>query len=203
LVVVAESFLAHGAESLTGGDRQQIVVHVDAETLIERAAGRCGLGEGPAVDAEPARRLACDASLVMIIEDEHGEPLDVGRKTRTIPPALRRALASRDKGCRFPGCTHERYVDRHHVEHWADGGETKLSNLVSLCRFHHRAVHEGGVHIERCDDGAWRFVMKHGEAVSSCAPNHTRPMYTPSDIAKGNDEHGIRITPNTGSTKWT
>ena len=87
--------------------------------------------------------MTCDSSMVTIVEDERGEPLDVGRKTRAIPPALRRALASRDKGCRFPGCTHTRYVDGHHVKHWADGGETRLSNLVTLCRFHHRAVHEG------------------------------------------------------------
>jgi hypothetical protein len=129
-------------------------VHVDAQTLIERTAGRCEVDEGPSVAAETLRRLACDASLVTIIEDPRGEPLDVGRKTRAIPPALRRALASRDKGCRFPGCMHVRYVDGHHVRHWVDGGETKLSNLVSLCRFHHRAVHEGRLVVQRRDDGA-------------------------------------------------
>ena len=215
LVVVAESFLAHGAESLKGGDRQQIVVHVDAETLIERTAGRCELEEGPAVAAETARRLACDASLATIIEDEHGEPLVVGRKTRTIPPALRRALASRDKGCRFPGCTHERYVDRHHVKHWADGGETKLSNLVSLCRFHHRAVHEGQLVVERLDDGAWRFSKPNGESLVDVLPQHTHPLVdTPSQrpypsvdtvwhrLVAGNRERGLEITPNTAATRW-
>ena len=138
LGVVAESFLAHGAAALTGGERQQIVVHVDAETLRDHEPGRCELDDGPAIAGETARRLACDASIVRIISDARGEPLDVGRRTRTIPPALRRALDARDKGCRYPGCTHRRYVDGHHVRHWADGGETKLSNLVSLCRFHHR-----------------------------------------------------------------
>jgi hypothetical protein len=103
----------------------------------------------------------------------------------------------------FPGCAHKRYVDGHHIEHWADGGETKLTNLVSLCRFHHRAVHEGGVRVERCDDGAWRFVMKNGESVSSCAPGHTRPMWNISDIAKSNAERGIHITAKTGACKWT
>ena len=105
-------------------------------------------------------RLACDASVVQIREDEHGEPLDVGHKTRSIPPALRRALKSRDKGCVFPGCGHIRYVDGHHIHHWADGGATKLSNLVSLCRLHHRAVHEGGLRVQRLDDGAWRFINR-------------------------------------------
>ena len=226
LVVVAESFLAHGAESLKGGDRQQIVVHVDAETLIERTAGRCELEEGPSLASETARRLACDASLVTIIEDEHGEPLDVGRKTRTIPPALRRALASRDKGCRFPGCTHERYVDRHHVKHWADGGETKLSNLVSLCRFHHRAVHEGQLVVERLDDGAWRFSKPSGESLVDVLPQHTRPLvdmpsqhphplvdmpsqhrYPQADtvwhrLVAENRKRGLAITPDTAATRW-
>lgn len=80
--------------------------------------------------------LTCDSSLVRITETETGEPLDVGRKTRSIPPAIRRALNVRDSGCCFPGCAHKRYVDAHHVDHWADGGETKLSNLVTLCRPH-------------------------------------------------------------------
>jgi hypothetical protein len=113
LGMLAESFLKHGPEALSGGERHQIVVHVDAEALHARSAGRCELDDGPAIPVETARRLSCDASIVEIVEDEHGEPLDVGRKTRSIPPALRRALKSRDQGCVFPGCTHRRYVDGH------------------------------------------------------------------------------------------
>ncbi len=126
--------------------------------------------------AETARRLACDASVVALIESDDGEPLNVGRKTRTISAALRRVLNARDKGCRFPGCSNTRYLDGHHVEHWANGGETKPSNLVSLCRFHHHAVHEGGIRIEKLDDGALRFVMPNGKDVDSIAPGHTQPL---------------------------
>ena len=174
--MIAESFLAHGAEALNGGERQEIVLHVSAETLTSRSGDRCEIEDGPAIPVETARRLACDASLVAILEDGRGEPLDVGRKTRTIPPALRRALASRDRGCVFPGCTHKRYVDGHHLQHWADGGTTKLANLVTLCRFHHRAVHEGGMRVERLHDGAWRFTRPDGEALESVAHGHTRPL---------------------------
>ena len=142
---LAESFLKHGPAALNGGERHQIVVHVDAETLREGVAGRCELEDGPSLAAETARRLACDASIVSVVENEQGEPLNVGRKTRTIPPAIRRALNARDRGCRFPGCSNTRYVDAHHVHHWAQGGETKLSNLALLCRFHHRQVHEDGL----------------------------------------------------------
>jgi hypothetical protein len=190
LAVLAESFLATGPQELAGGDRQQIVVHVDAGTLRHSHAGRCELEHGPAIAAETARRLSCDASLISIVEGERGEPLNVGRKTRIIPPAIRRALSCRDKGCRFPGCSFKRYVDGHHVKHWAHGGETKLSNLMTLCRFHHRLVHEGRVVIQALDDGAFRFVKPDGQAFDSPAPRSTE-WAAP-----------VRITPSTAVTRW-
>ena len=167
MAVIFESFLAHGAEAMSGGERHQVVVHVSAETLQAGGGHHCEIEDGPAVAAETARRLACDASLVAIVEDEKGEPLNVGRKTRSIPPALQRALNARDKGCRFPGCTHKKYTDAHHIQHWAHGGETKMSNLVTLCRFHHRKVHEGQVVVQVLDDGAIRFVQPNGECFES------------------------------------
>ena len=124
LGLIAESFLAHGAEALNGGERHQIVVHVEHSALRRREPGRCELEHGPALPVESARRLACDASVVTVVED----------------------------------------------------GETKLSNLVSLCRFHHRQVHEGRIAVQRLDDGAWRFVKPDGEACVSSAPGHTWPL---------------------------
>ena len=90
------------------------------------------------------------------MEDEKGEPLSIGRKSRVIPPAMRRALKARDKNCRFPGCTHRYRIDGHHIKHWADGGETSLDNLVQLCRFHHTLVHDGGF---GCDKNAQGDVV--------------------------------------------
>ena len=199
LAMLAESFLATGPRDLSGGDRQQIVVHVDAGTFRDRCAGRCELEQGPSIAAETARRLACDCGVVRILENEKGEPLDVGRRTRTIPPAIRRALNSRDKGCRFPGCSFKRYVDGHHVRHWADGGETKLSNLVTLCRFHHRLVHEGQVVVQTLDDGAFRFIRPNGEAYDS-------PIAPTSDsgaIVVTHESEGLHITQMTAVTRWT
>lgn len=105
------------------------------------------LEDGTRVSAETSRRLSCDAGIVKVVREAEGDVLDVGRRTRTVPPALRRALEVRDRGCRFPGCG-LRFTDAHHVEHWADGGETKLENLILLCRFHHRLVHEEGWRVE-------------------------------------------------------
>ena len=199
---IAESFLQHGAEALSGGDRQQIVVHVDAETLREGCAGRCELEDGPSLPVETVRRLACDASIVSVLEDAQGEPLNVGRKTRSLPPALRRALNVRDRGCRFPGCSNTRYVDAHHIHHWAKGGETKLSNLVQLCRFHHRQVHEGRVVVQVLDDGALRFVGPNGESFDSVAPDHTRPLSDWRQLPEHHEQQSIRINKNTAVTRW-
>jgi hypothetical protein len=175
LARVAESFLAHDVLESPGADRQQIVVHVAAETLRRGVAGCCEIEHGPAIPAATARRFSCDASVVSLVEDENGEPLDVGRKTRIISAPLRRLLTARDKGCRFPGCCNARYIDMHLIEHWANGGETRPSNLVSLCRFHHRAVHEGGFDVEILDDGALRFVRPDGRAVDHVLPGCEQP----------------------------
>lgn len=172
LALVAESFLAHGLMSARGTDTHQIVVHVAEETLRDRKAGCCEIEHGPAIAAETARRFSCDASVVKLVENADGEPLNVGRKTRTISTPLRRLLTARDKGCRFPGCANSRWIDAHHIKHWINGGETKPSNLVSLCHFHHRAVHEGGFTIVRLDDGALRFVSPDGEVIN---PGCTQP----------------------------
>jgi hypothetical protein len=146
-----------------GGDRYQVVLHVESDGL--RAVGETGQAvledSGAYVPAETSRRLACDASLVVIRHAPDGSVLDVGRKTRTIPPAIRRALAARDQRCRFPGCT-SRHCDAHHLRHWADGGGTSLDNLVLLCRRHHRAVHEESFTVTRHADGELAFWRPDG-----------------------------------------
>jgi 5-methylcytosine-specific restriction endonuclease McrA len=138
LVAVAEAALAEPDGCRPGGERYQVVVHADEGVLADDREGGCELEDGSALSPETARRLACDASLVRN-----------GRKTRTIAPALRRALRARDRGCRFPGCENRRFLDAHHVHHWARGGATTLANLVLLCRRHHRLVHEGGWQVDR------------------------------------------------------
>lgn len=157
LLAAAETVIVEGLSAAGGGDRHQVVVHVDADLIASKqTAGAAQLDGGSAVSPEAARRLACDASIVTLIE-KAGEPVSVGRKTRSVPPSLARALRSRDGGCRFPGCGRTRFVDAHHVRHWAHGGATSLENLVQLCRHHHRLVHEGGFSVEVARGG---FVFR-------------------------------------------
>ncbi|HVT58277.1 MAG TPA: DUF222 domain-containing protein, partial [Thermoanaerobaculia bacterium] len=123
--------------------------------------GSAALADGCHVSAETSRRLACDAALVVMRHAASGRVLDVGRRTRVISPGLRRALEHRDGGCRFPGCG-LKLCDAHHVEHWADGGETRLANTLLLCRRHHRAVHEEGFSVELAPDGEVHFYRPDG-----------------------------------------
>ncbi len=146
LVAMADTSLAGETEGRSGGERYQVVVHFDA------GSGASVLDDGPALADETARRLACDASLVEIVERD-GEPLSVGRKTRTIPPAIRRALHARDRRCCFPGCENRRFLHAHHIRHWAAGGETSLDNLILLCGRHHGFIHEGRYSVELSDGG--------------------------------------------------
>jgi hypothetical protein len=117
--------------SLPMSERYTVLVHVEAD-------GSAHLEDGTRVSAETARRIACDASVVHV-----GKTKEIEGKRRSVPPRLARALQIRDRGCRFPGCG-SRFIQAHHIDHWADGGPTRLSNLVSLCPQHHRLLHEGG-----------------------------------------------------------
>ena len=165
LVGVARAALAAGADERPGGDPCELVVHLDAETLAaDQLQDRSELEHGPALAPETVRRLGCDAAVVRIIERD-GQPLSIGRRTRTIPPALRRALRSRDHGCRFPGCTHRRLLHAHHIHHWARGGPTTLGNLIQLCSYHHRLVHEIGFQIERAGPQQVRFRRPDGRPI--------------------------------------
>src|SRR5690606_9458124 len=166
LVALAKAYLGgnrEGAgEAATGtADHYQVVVHVD-ESALRGGAGHAGL------PIESLKRIGCDASRLFLVEDEHGDPLSVGRKTRVVPQAIKRALWARDGGCRFPGCGRKRFVDAHHIEHWSTGGETSLANLMLLCSKHHTLVHEGGFRIEKDYRDRWFFRRPDGRAVPAC-----------------------------------
>ena len=199
LAWMAERVFESGDVPALAPDRHEIVVHVEADVLSNGGAGRCEIEHRTAIAAETARRLCCDAGIVPVVDGPNGEPLSVGRRTRSIPPAVRRALANRDGGCRFPGCPSTQRLHGHHVRHWADGGETSLDNLVLLCPTHHRLVHEGGFDVQRLDDGAFRFTNPYGVAVRPPRRQETSSLDT---IVLRNESLGLAIDCETATAHW-
>ena len=128
------------------GGRPHVTLIVTAETLAgSGGATAAELDRAGVVPDQTALRISCDAALSVVTVDGQGRMQEAGRASRTVPPSLRRALAARDRGCRFPGCDRPvGWTDGHHLQHWARGGATRADNLVLLCRRHHRIVHEGG-----------------------------------------------------------
>jgi Domain of unknown function (DUF222)/HNH endonuclease len=160
LAELCRAGLAGGAIPELGRERPHLTVVVPAATLDRRPGARAAdAGWGAVLTGEAARRIACDSSVTRVVTTGDSQPLDVGRRTRVIPPAIRTALAVRDRGCVHPDCDRPpQWTDAHHAVHWAEGGPTSLDNLVLLCRRHHRAVHEGRQHLERGPAGAWQLA---------------------------------------------
>ena len=213
---VAESFLRHPSESIDStSDSYQIVVHVDQAVLSDVGARahdgephRCELEDGPALALDTVRRLACDCALVTLMEG-----LTASRSASAARPAASRCrlyerLKARDGGCRFPGCDRTRYTHAHHVVHWADGGETNLSNLMTLCTFHHRLIHEGGFGLTATDDGVFVFTRPDGRRIGECGAHvasfrgNSAPI-TADSLETLNRERGLAIDARTSRCRWT
>jgi hypothetical protein len=192
LGLLAESALHHELDPGAPGERYQ----VDPE-----APGQSELEEVGHVPAGTSRRLACDASRVVMRHDEQGRPVELGARTRTISPALRRALCHRDRSCRFPGCA-VRVGQGHHVQHWAQGGPTTLSNLVLLCRRHHRAVHEDGYRVVRAPDGTLRFTRPDGRPLPDVPPAPAVPADPIGALERRHAAAGLRLHARTACPSW-
>lgn len=198
---IAEAFLAGGCGAGQGGDLHMVHLHTSSEVLRIDGAGAGSECEGCGdVSAETSRRLACDASVVRWTQSGAGETLSVGRRTRSVPPSIGRALRRRDGGCRFPGCSCCRFVDAHHIVHWADGGETALSNLVLLCRRHHRLVHEGGFGVRTGPGGELQFSYPTGAPLPAAADGRFRGNV--ERLRSGNRGRGLEIGPATLPSLW-
>jgi hypothetical protein len=202
LALVAETALQRGLDPGSGSERYQVVVHVDAAVLADPGQpGQSVLEDGVHVSAETSRRLACDATRVVLRHAGDGQVLDVGRRTRTIPPALRRALQARDRGCRFPGCV-VRHAQGHHLHHWANGGPARLDNLALVCRFHHRAVHEEGYRVERDAEGTLHFSTPNGWPIPEVPPPPPVPPDPMQALVATNRANGLAIDARTGCPHW-
>jgi hypothetical protein len=199
---MAETALHREIDPGTPGERYQVVVHVDAAVLADAdAPGQSVLEGGTRVSAETSERLACDASRVVMRHDADGQITEVGARTRTISPALRRALQHRDRGCRFPGCGRP-FGQGHHIRHWAHGGPTTLPNLTMLCRRHHRAVHEEGFQVERQPDGELCFRRPDGRLIAESPALSTVPADPVGMLRVLNDAAGIHTDAQTSKPGW-
>jgi hypothetical protein len=183
---------ASGSGARPGGT--ELVLHVDADTLsADGEPGMSELVDGTRVSAETARRLACDAGVVTVTHAPDGSILDVGRKSRSVTAAIRRALDARDGHCRFPGCA-SRHTQPHHLHHWIDGGKTALKNTLLLCRFHHRLVHEGGWTVrwwnERGERSEIAFTDLRGQT------HVGGPPPKPPELEEGKDATGAVVAAN-------
>ena len=155
-VLLAERSIAFNGEHSTPADRYQVVLNIDIDSLAQNTnqsdsgkPSRNPVIEGVGrVPISSARQIACDCSVIKLLT-EQGEPLSVGRKRRLWTPSMRRAILTRDRHCQFTGCTSHRFLQIHHIKHWADGGETSVDNGVCLCQFHHQLVHSGDFDIKR------------------------------------------------------
>jgi hypothetical protein len=202
LELLAETALRHELDPGAPGERFQVVVHVDADVLADvDGPGQSAFEDGARVPAGTSQRLACDASRVVMRHDADGRTTEIGARTRTIPPALRRALHYRDGGCRFPGCG-VRFGQGHHIEHWAHGGPTTLSNLVLLCRRHHRAVHEEGFQVDQQPDGELRFRRPDGRSIPDGPPAPAALADPVKDFRALHEAQGLRVDSQTTTPGW-
>jgi hypothetical protein len=171
LYEITRHYLDSSDRPTVAGERPNVTLTMDAHSLRDGTGKTCELDHVSPVDAQTARRIACDASITPVVMAGPSDPLDVGRRTPVIPPAIRRALILRDRHCRFPECRRpHRWCDGHHAVHWADGGPTALANLLLLCRRHHRLLHQPGGFTLTLEDGRPVFRRPDGSVLEERAP---------------------------------
>jgi len=200
------SFVDGSPEAPTMEQQQADALALVAEAVLHHginpgAPGESVLEGGTRVPAETSQRLACDASRVVMRHDADGRITEIGARTRTIPPTLRRALQHRDKGCRFPGCGRP-FGEGHHIQYWANGGPTTLSNLALLCRRHHRAMHEEGYQVERQPDGELGFRRPDGRLLSHVSTPAAVPADPTETMRAQNADRGVQIDARTSTPGW-
>jgi hypothetical protein len=201
MVALAESYLAGNVGTGNGGERFQVMVHFDQDPLAPDGILAGTLDDGTRVSAEAIRRVACDCGIVAVGNDKIGTTMTIDRRIRSIPPVIRRALHLRDRGCSFPGCTHNRFLHGHHIQHWLHGGETSVGNIALLCTHHHRLVHEGGWSVERMSDGELCFRAADGRELPA-VPAREASEEAIEFLHEWAEDRGLDLGADTNTPLW-
>jgi len=201
VVALAESYLAGHVASGNGAERFQVMLHLDQDPLAPDGVLGGTLDDGTRVSPETLRRVACDCRLLAQGGRGDGTAMSIGRQSRSIPAAIRRALQLRDRGCSFPGCTHDRFLHGHHIQHWLHGGETSVDNLCLVCTFHHHLLHEGGWTVSRTADGDLCFRAPDGKALPA-VPARESPEDALTFLHEWADDRGLDLGADTNTPLW-
>ncbi len=200
LAMIIETFMASEPATRSNSDRWMVGVNVDAEVLIDDDPdGMCELVDGPALPVETVRRLFCDASTVALIRRHNGEELTISPRSQTLPRAARRAARFRDRGCRFPGCGERTFTQVHHIHHQSRGGGHEHVNVLELCWFHHRLVHEGGWTVRFLEHDEVIAITPTGNVISN---RIDPPATVTTSISEGTAAAGVTIEPQTITPHW-
>jgi hypothetical protein len=200
LAMIVETFMAHQPATRSNSDRWMVGVSIDADVLVDDDPnGICELDDGPALPIETVRRLFCDASTVAIIRRANGAPLAVSPRSQTLPRAARRAVKSRDRGCRFPGCGERTFTQIHHIHHQSRGGSHHVVNIIELCWFHHRLVHEGGWTLRFLEHDEVIAITPNGNVISN---RIEPPAGIDTSIEERNAMAGLAVGPRAISPNW-
>lgn len=200
LVRMAESALAETDPPVWSREQRHVLIHVDSSVLAG-GDGRANLQDGPAISAEAVEKISCDSAVTAIYEKSPGEVLEMGRTSRNATSKQRRAIAIRDKHCRYPGCRNAKFMKIHHIWHWAKGGPTDISNLVAICSFHHDAIHDRDCTLFKRPDG--RIVARTAAGLllkaSESLPGTSDGV---SAIVEANESRGVVLDQETATPDW-
>lgn len=170
LYLLASARIATDADA----DRATVVLHAPLDALVSGRPG-CQMEDGPALHTKTALRMSCDCLLEVVLHNELGDVVGIGHKERKVPRWMLRQLKYRDGRCTFPGCEAKHFLHAHHIVHWSRGGPTDLDNLVLVCTFHHKLVHEYGWDVRLEASGTARWSRPGGRLYEPCrAPPQQR-----------------------------
>lgn len=201
LVNLVETASRVATGSRYGSERNMVVIHVDERTLENEGGGVCETKGGSSISAETAKAIACDATIQKVFVGKSGQVQHATSARRSPPTWMRRVLRHRDVTCKFPGCDEDRFLDAHHIKHWAEGGPTTLTNLVQLCWFHHQRVHDAKWRVVSNEDQGFAFLRPDGTVVVGPDGEHQN-ISSHDSLTNALEKVGAKVKPDACVNDW-